>query len=68
MNTQMLRGRIVEANTTQEAIADTIGMNRSTFYRKMKKQGNTFTVEEMNKIVKSIPLNKEDAISIFFNT
>lgn len=68
MNTQMLKGKILESGTTQEAIADIIGMSRCTFYRKMKKNGNTFTVEEMNKIVKTIPLSKEEAISIFFNT
>ncbi len=68
MNTQMLKGKIIESGITQEEIADTIGMNRCTFYRKMKRNGNTFTVEEMNKIVKIIPLSKEEAVSIFFNT
>lgn len=67
MNTQMLKGKIVEAGTTQEAIADSIGMDRSTFYRKMKRMGNTFTVAEMNGMVKSIPLSKDEAVTIFFN-
>lgn len=66
MNTQMLKGKIVEMNTTQEAIADSIGVNRTTFYRKMKNKGNTFTVEEMHKMVQAIPLTKEEAITIFF--
>lgn len=66
MNVQMLKGKIVEACTTQEAIADTIGMNRSTFYRKMKNMGNTFTVEQMKKMVDAIPLSTEEAINIFF--
>lgn len=67
MNVQMLKGKIVEAGTTQEAIADSIGMDRSTFYRKMKRKGNTFTVAEMNGMVKNIPLSKEDAVTIFFD-
>ena len=66
MNVQMLKGKIVEACTTQEAIADTIGMNRSTFYRKMKNMGNTFTVGQMKKMVDAIPLSTEEAINIFF--
>lgn len=66
MNTQMLKGKIVESGMTQEAVADAIGMNRSTFYRKMKRKGNTFTVEEMNKIVQVIPLSREEASNIFF--
>lgn len=68
MKTQMLKGKIVEAGTTIEAIAAAIGVNRSTFYRKMKNKGNTFTVEEMNKIVAAIPLSKSDAAAIFFDT
>ncbi|MEG0591188.1 MAG: XRE family transcriptional regulator [Lachnospiraceae bacterium] len=66
MNTQMLKGKITGSATTMEAIAVTIGMDRSTFYRKMKNKGNTFTVQEMNKMVKEIPLNKEEATAIFF--
>lgn len=67
MNTQRLKGKIVEVGTTQEAVADLIGMDRSTFYRKMKRAGNTFTVEEMNNMVKHIPLSTDEAIGIFFN-
>ncbi|MBE5976880.1 MAG: XRE family transcriptional regulator [Paenibacillaceae bacterium] len=57
---------MAESGITQEAIADAIGMSRCTFYRKMKRRGDTFTVEEMNKIVKIIPLSREEAITIFF--
>ena len=67
MKTQMLRGKIVEAGTTIEALAAVIGMNRSTFHRKMKAEGNTFTVEEMNNMVRALNLNKEDATAIFFD-
>ncbi|WP_442855568.1 helix-turn-helix domain-containing protein [Clostridium sp. Marseille-P2415] len=68
MNIQMLKGKIMESGITQEAMADAIGMSRCTFYRKMKRKGNTFTVEEMNNIVKTIHLSKEEAVSIFFST
>ncbi|WP_313076107.1 helix-turn-helix domain-containing protein [Lacrimispora sp.] len=68
MNTQMLKRKIVESGITQEAVADAIGMNRCTFYRKMKRKGNTFTVEEMNKIVQVIPLSREEAVLIFFTS
>ncbi|MBE5994469.1 MAG: helix-turn-helix transcriptional regulator [Paenibacillaceae bacterium] len=57
---------MAESGITQEAIADAIGMSRCTFYRKMKRRGDTFTVEEMNKIVKIIHLSREEAITIFF--
>ncbi|MGT2951630.1 phage repressor protein [Streptococcus cuniculi] len=61
-----LKGKIVEKNTTQEVLADEIGINRSTFYRKMK-QGGTFSVKEANDIVLSLGLSDEEALSIFFN-
>ena len=67
MQVQLLRGRIVGAGSTIEALAVNIGINRSTFYRKMKNQGNTFTVEEMNKIVAALQLNEKEASEIFFD-
>ncbi len=67
MNIQMLKEKIAKSGITQEAIADAIGMSRCTFYRKLKRKGNTFTVEEMNMIVKTIHLSKEEAVSIFFD-
>jgi len=66
LNIQKLKGKMAESGITQEVIADAIGMSRCTFYRKMKRRGDTFTVEEMNKIVKIIPLSREEAITIFF--
>ena len=67
VNINKLRGIIVERNTTHEAVADHIGINRSTFYRKLKTGGNTFTVEEVQKMVEAIPLSTEEAIAIFFS-
>lgn len=67
MQTQLLKEKIVSSGTTAEALAVAIGINRSTFYRKMKKDGESFTVEEMNKIVNALQLNKDDAVAIFFD-
>ncbi|MGT2866628.1 XRE family transcriptional regulator [Streptococcus fryi] len=61
-----LKGKIVEKNTTQEALADEIGIDRSTFYRKMK-QGGAFSVREANIIVSFLGLSEKEALSIFFN-
>lgn len=65
-NVSILRGKIVECNTTQEALADSIGINRSTFYRKMKDGGKNFTVGEVEKIANILSLNSEDVMKIFF--
>lgn len=68
INIGRLKAKIVEAQTTQEAVAKAIGMDRSTFSRKIKSDGKAFTIGEVHKIIDTLPLTKEDAIDIFFNT
>ncbi|QCJ63253.1 phage repressor protein [Lactobacillus sp. Koumiss] len=65
INTNKLKGLIVERGTTQQAVADSIGIDRSTFYRKMKKGGD-FSIEEAKKMKQEIPLTDQEAIEIFF--
>lgn len=65
-NIAILRGKIVERCTTQEAVADAIGINRSTFYRKMRENGKNFTVEEVQKMAKILSLTGDDVMKIFF--
>lgn len=60
-----LKGLIVERGTTQQAVADSIGINRSTFYRKMK-NGGDFTIAEAKKIKEEVPLTDSEAVEIFF--
>lgn len=65
INVQKLKGKIRERGTTQEALAKALEIDRSTFYRKMR-QGGNFTIKEVNLIVLALHLNKNEAISIFF--
>lgn len=65
VKTAKLRGTIVEKSTTQEAIADLIGIDRSTFYWKMKNDGN-FTLKEAKDIKEALNLTNEEAIVNFF--
>lgn len=66
VNVSMLRGKIVECNTTQEAVADAMGINRSTFYRKMKEKGRFFTVEQVQQMAKILSLSSDEVMKIFF--
>lgn len=65
INVAKLKGLIVERGTTQQSVADSIGIDRSTFYRKMKKGGD-FSVEEAKRIKEEVPLTDSEAIEIFF--
>ncbi|HGR2660110.1 phage repressor [Streptococcus pneumoniae] len=64
VNVSKLKGKIIERNTTQEALAKDIGIDKSTFYRKMKQNGS-FSIQEVNLIVSSLGLSKDEALSIF---
>lgn len=66
VNLNLLRAKIVENNTTQESVANSIGMNRTTFYRKMKTNGSQFTVEEVAGIARVLSLSSTDIMRIFF--
>ena len=65
INTQLLKARMVERGISAENLAKLVGMNPSTFYRKMKTGGNSFTVAEMFAIVDALELTDEDAVRIF---
>lgn len=67
VNIQRLKGKIVEEGLTQKDLAKFIGIDQSTFYRKIKNKGLTFNIDEVGKIISTLNLNNDDAIDIFFN-
>ncbi|MDO5547230.1 MAG: XRE family transcriptional regulator [Eubacteriales bacterium] len=67
MNVNKLKGKIVECGLTQEKVAEFIGIDRSTFCRKMKNKGLEFSVGEMHSICRILDLSSEDAIGIFLS-
>lgn len=64
-NMDVLRGKMAERRISQEEMANRIGVDPSTFYRKMKSDGTNFTVGQMHKIVDVLKLTSEEAVSIF---
>lgn len=62
-----LKGKIVEKEMTIPELSAEIGIDKATLYRKLKENGNTFSIKEVNAIVKALGLSKEEAVSIFFN-
>lgn len=64
MNINKLKGKIVEKGLNVTKVAEKIGVNRSTFYRKMN--DSSFTVKEVNKIVNELDLSAKEALEIFF--
>ena len=66
VNLNLLRAKIVENNTTQESVANSIGVSRTTFHRKLKANGSQFTVEEVAGIARVLSLSSTDIMRIFF--
>lgn len=64
-NMDILRGKMAERKIGKEELANRIGVDPSTFYRKMKDDGESFTVGQMHKIVAELSLTREEAVSIF---
>lgn len=60
-----LRGKMAELKLSPEDMAREIGVDPSTFYRKIKAEGVNFTVGQMHKIVDVLKLSREEAASIF---
>jgi DNA-binding XRE family transcriptional regulator len=56
---------MTERHVTQDALAMSLGIARSTLYRKMEKGGKDFTAEEIFKMKDFIPLSDQDVIDIF---
>lgn len=66
VNLSKLKEIIDGKSTTYKDVADLIGIDKSTFYRKIK-NGGDFSVKEAQKMVEGMSLTKEEAIEIFFN-
>lgn len=61
----ILRGKMLEKHMNVEEMAKEIGIDTSTFYRKLKSNGMSFTVGQMHKIAEVLKLTPEEASSIF---
>lgn len=66
VNVNKLRGKIVEKNCTVETLAEKIGINKSTLYRRINGGGIDFTIGEVYEIVDALGLTVEEAVQIFF--
>lgn len=64
MNVNKLKGKIVENELNVERLADMIGAERSSLYRKLN-NAEKFTIGEAIKIKEALNLSDADAFDIF---
>ena len=60
-----LREVIKKKNLSVESLAEKIGIDRETFYRKVNSNGEKFTVGEVNKMAKEVGMTGLEVVSIF---
>lgn len=65
MSLQLLKEKIVEKNLTPEVLADKLGIDRATFYKKINKR-IPFSIEEADFLVNVLSLTGIEATMIFF--
>lgn len=63
LNINKLNGKIVEKGMTKETLASAIGVDRSTFFRRLK--NDKLLLSDVHKISKALELTTEEAMNIF---
>ena len=67
VNINKLKGKIVENGLTIGKLAKEIGLDKSTLYRKLNNDGETFTIREANLICSVLGLTGKEATEIFLS-
>lgn len=65
VNIEMLQKAMNEKKVTIDKLAGELHVDKSTIYRKLKTNGESFTVGEMHKIVEVLGLSPTAASHIF---
>lgn len=65
VNVELLKKEIALSGMTKETFAKEIGVDYSTFTRKMKRQALTFSIGQMHNIVRVLRLDNNRASEIF---
>ena len=66
VNVSKLKGKMVEKGLTGAIISEKLNIDQSTFYRKLKENGVTFTLDQVFLIVEVLELSTKEAVEIFF--
>lgn len=67
MNTCKVKGRMTEMQITGKYLADQMGINLSTFYRKMKNNGENFTLGEILVFKRVLRMDRETALDFLLS-
>ena len=67
INTLKLKAKLKEKNLTQEEVANRLGINPSTFNKKINNEiGETLTIQEATNLKNILEITNNDMVDIFF--
>lgn len=67
MNTKKLKAAIIEHGYNYGQFAEVIKMDRSRFYRRLSREGDTFTIAEVLSIRDKLNLTPKEVVDIFLS-
>lgn len=67
VNVNKLKGKIVECGLNISELANLIGIDKATLYRKIGDEGQKITIREADLISKELRLSREEVNDIFFS-
>lgn len=67
LKAQQIKGRIISQGLSVSKVSEMLGINKSTMYKKLKDDGETFTIKEVRKLSEILKLSLDDVNRIFFN-
>ena len=62
MNTERVKGRMKDLNITAGMMAKELGMDQSTYYRKMKKNGEEFSALDLIVFKRVLGMDEKTAL------
>ncbi len=65
VDVERIKIRMNEMDLTVKDVVNALGIDESTYYRKMANSGKTFSVEQAQKLSVLLDLTKQEASEIF---
>ena len=67
MNIEKMKQFMKEHEIKSSDVAKALGINESTWFRKIGRNGETVTIKEMNAIIEEFNIPMSEAAEIFFD-
>lgn len=66
VNVEMLKSIITQKGESIESVANAVGMDKSTLYRRLMNRGEDFSIAEVTGICTFLKISQRDRKAIFF--